>query len=135
MEVISCKRSLSQPPSNNKESIFDQGRCVTVPAHWLHSKRLLIFEPLVFLCVEYPQRRVILLAIIATKHVQLLVVKGGSVVLDLGRVLLLGGCWLLLLTTRLQLLYCRLRLVFWYQFPGEARLMGQISLGFVLVIA
>jgi hypothetical protein len=29
----------------------------------------------------------------------------------------------------------QVKAVFWYQFPGEARLMGQISLGFVLVIA
>ena len=61
--------------------------CMAITALRLSTKRLLRFHPLIFLGVKDPESRVILLAIIAAKHVQFAIVEGRSVIFYLRRIL------------------------------------------------
>lgn len=60
---------------------------MTITANWLDAYSLLGLEPLIFFSVEYSQRTVILLSIIAPKNVEFLVVVSGCVVFYLRCVL------------------------------------------------
>jgi hypothetical protein len=111
--------------------------CMTITALRLSAKRLLRFHPLIFLGVKDPESRVVLLAIIAAKHVQFAIVEGRGVILDLRRVLdgnrLLWHHAVVLITSAGQLLL----VVLWFrnQSPGQLGLLASVAKVFSLVIA
>lgn len=96
-----------------------------VAPHWLDPSRLFAFQPLVLLCVEDSQCRVVLLAVIPTEYIQFFVVVSRSVVLDA------RGC--LRGLVRLPTLRSSLRL-FWNQTPSESWLV-RIKVELILVVA
>ena len=83
VHVVSCKRPLPQPSPNDVKAVLNQCRSVSIPSLRRYSARLLRSDPAVAFGIKDPQVTMILFAIVATKNVQFLVEKRGSVILDL----------------------------------------------------
>lgn len=69
VHIVSCKRSLTEPSSNNVKSIFDQSGSMPVSSLWRNTTWLHRLLPAITIRIKYAQITMILFTIVATKDI------------------------------------------------------------------